>query len=101
MPDFESMTLDEIDAWNVAKKAEMAKLQQEYRASNAARHAKVQEAHLEEARRQMQLLADKSGRTLEEECEWWIGRLVPENGDPGRWIQAGLVLGRPEKGWRR
>lgn len=41
MPDFGSMTLDELVDWRVAKKAEAVAIQEEIRASNATYHWKV------------------------------------------------------------
>lgn len=92
-PNFDSMTLEEIDAWNVATKQQIRDLQAVYDSSNEARARKVMEAHVAEATKQMQILADKSGRTLTEEAEFWQRRL-DDGGSTGRWIQSNLVLGK-------
>lgn len=97
MPDFESMTIDEIDNWNMEKKAEILRLQEEYRQSTEPRQRKVNDMHREMAIAEMQKLADASGRSLQEEAEYWQGRLTTGNGttpDPGRWIQSNIVLGK-------
>ena len=90
LPDFDAMTLDEIDAWNVAKKAELLAKQAEYRSSNEARHRKVYEWHVNEAISQLTKAAERDGRTLVAQAWYW---LVEENAvDPGHRIQAGLYL---------
>lgn len=93
-PNFDAMTLEELDDWNVAKKAEIRALQAEYDSSNEVRARKVMEAHVAEARKQMGILADASGRSILEEAEFWQRRL-DEGGSTGRWIQSNLVLGKP------
>ena len=82
-PDFESMTLEELAAWKHQKKAE-------YRSGNKAFHAKVLQAHLDEAGKQLGLAAVLSGRTLSEQAWYWLSE---ENAsDDGHRIQAGLYL---------
>lgn len=96
-PDFNTMTIDEIDQWNADKKAEIIALQEEYNQSNEPRQRKVNDMHREMAIAEMQKLADASGRSLTEEAEYWQGRLTMGNGttpDPGRWIQSNIVLGK-------
>jgi DNA-binding ferritin-like protein (Dps family) len=96
VPDFESMTLDELTEWNVAMKARIRALQEQYNQADEHLQRKTHEWHVAEARRQMQILADQSGRTLEEEAEYWQHRLT-ENNDVGRWVQSNLVLGKPAR----
>lgn len=96
MPDFDRMTLDEIDAWNVAKKRELLALQEEYRTSNDARHRKVLEALTAEAVKQVTAAAEASGRTIDEQVLYWLTdeaqSIVNGIPDPGRRNQAQLVL---------
>lgn len=97
MPDFDAMTIDEIDDWNAEKKSQILTLQEEYRQSNEPRQRKVAELHRDMAFVEMQKLADASGRTLVEEAEFWQGRLTTGNGttpDVGRWVQSNIVLGK-------
>jgi hypothetical protein len=96
MPDFESMTLEELEAHKLSLKRKIDEIHEEAREASEVQAEKIEESHREEARRQLQILADKNGRTLQQEAEYWEGRLTP-NGDTGRWVQALLVLGRPGK----
>lgn len=96
-PDFEAMTLEELDEWNRQMKLKITALQAEYVKSNQPRRDKVAQLHYDEAVKQMQILADASGRTLQEEVEYWQGRLTFGNGtspDTGRWRQSNIVLGK-------
>jgi hypothetical protein len=93
IPDFEKMTLEEIDEWNVAKKAEIRALQAEYDLSNEPRIRKVIEANLAEARKQITAAAEKEGISPDEMARRWLedtGRA-----DPGHNIQGALYLGIP------
>lgn len=83
IPNFEAMSLDELTAWKQQKK-------REYRSGNKAFHAKVLQAHLHEAIKQIELAAVTSGRTLSEQAWYWLSE---ENAvDDGHRIQAGLYL---------
>lgn len=97
IPDFDSMTIEEIEAWNKGIKEQITSLQDLYRQSNELLHRKVNQLHHDMAVSEMQKLADASGRSLTDEAEFWQGRLTTGNGttpDPGRWIQSNIVLGK-------
>lgn len=96
-PNFKNMSVDELDAWNVDVKDKIKELNEQRNLVAAVRNEKVGDERIEEAKHQMQILADKSGRSLTEEAEYWQGRLTSGNGtspDVGRWIQSNLVLGK-------
>lgn len=94
--DYSNMSLEELTEAKSAIKRQVNALHEEARELGAVQAKLIEEEHVAEARRQLQILADKNGRTLQEEAEYWQGRLT-ENGDTGRWIQSNLVLGKPGK----
>lgn len=95
-PDFEKMSVDELIQYKTGIKEKMAALREEVQSAATVFNRKVEESHVAEAKKQLQILADKNGRTLIEEAEYWQGRLT-DNGDTGRWVQSNLVLGKPGK----
>lgn len=93
LPDFSQMSLDEITAYKVDLKTRLNDLLAEREAAHAHETALISQQSLDEARAQLQKLADANGRSLEDEAEWWQRRLTVD-GDVGRWVQSNLVLGR-------
>jgi hypothetical protein len=61
MPEFAAMTVDELIAWRVAKKAEITALREELRASNEIYHTKVAADRMLDRLR----AADFDGATIE------------------------------------
>lgn len=92
MPDFSSMTLDEITAHKVDLKAKLNELLAQREEAHQAEATAITEQSLIEATTQIQKLADASGRSLHDEAEFWQRRLTVD-GDVGRWVQSNLVLG--------
>lgn len=82
---FDDMSLEEIAAFIKERKEEI-------RQAALIKNYKIEEMHKAEAIKQMQILADRNGRSLEEEAQSHLNELT-RDGDPGRWIQACYVLG--------
>lgn len=88
-PDFEAMTLDELDAWNQQVNDRIQHFRHLYRLSNEPRARKVAALHLEEATNQLTAAAKASGRSLRDQAWHWLNEGAE---DPGHRIQAGLWL---------
>jgi hypothetical protein len=93
MPDMTNMTLDQVTVYKTELKDQINALAAERLEVSAREEALINEEGVNEARAQMQKLADASGRSLDEEAEFWQRRLTTE-GDVGRWVQSNLVLGK-------
>jgi len=100
LPNFEDLTVDQLIEYKVEQKDIVNAAHERARAANAVYDRKVFAMHRDEAIRQMEILAAASGRTTEEEARYWL-TATPANSDPGRRVQANLVLGRnPHEGVR-
>ena len=90
--DFTGMTLDELEAWSLAKKADIARQRQEYHLAGETRRKLVNDWHYNEAVIQLTIAADKAGVSVYTMAQRW---LVETNNDPGHNVQARLYLGLP------
>ena len=99
LPNFDAMTLEEIEEWNIQQNAKIQTLRAEYRLSNPARAKRIAEQDLAEAVKWLTVAADASGRTMEAQAWYW---LVDEMAaDIGHRVQASLYLrsvGKLEQG---
>lgn len=94
---FGEMTLDELTEHKQGLKSQVDSIHEEAREASTFQNTLIQEEHVERARVSMQDWADRNGKTLDEAIEYWEGRLEPETGQPGRWIQSLLLQGKEGK----
>ena len=93
LPDFESMTLDEIIEWKMAWKARMEEDRAVYDMAIPAYNRKVLELHTEEARKQVQLAAHREGISVEELIARW-----QDEGDQGQRIMVQRIIAASVEG---
>ena len=72
LPNFDAMTLEEIEEWNIQQNAKIQTLRAEYRLSNPARAKRIAEQDLAEAVKWLTVAADASGRTMEAQAWYWL-----------------------------
>lgn len=90
------MSLQELEDGKAQIKKQIDELHEQARQLSSIQAIKIREAHIAEATRSMGEWAEKNGMSLLDAAAYWKGRLT-DNGDPGRWIQANLILGLPGK----
>lgn len=89
-PDFDSMTDEELADWRSTLKKRIWAAQELFRESTESHKNRVQKVHIDEAKKQLAIAAQASGRTEEEQLNFWLNEEQAQ--DPGHRVQAQLVM---------
>lgn len=96
LPNFEAMTTDELVAYKRDVKGEIEQLRDKARAANEVYTRRVEQEHVDEATRQVELAAAANGISPRQQAFAWLTANEP---DPGHRILAARFLkasGDPE-----
>ncbi|TXH51431.1 MAG: hypothetical protein E6Q97_18405 [Desulfurellales bacterium] len=89
LPDFEAMTTDELVAFKRDIKGEIDQLRDKARAANEVYAQRVEQEHIDEATRQVEIAAEQNGISPRQQAFRWLTGGEP---DPGHRIHATRFL---------